>query len=274
MSTSDLVRDLKLLEGAIATRDGATRWQPQQRQSNAPRSSKQRRPQLLQSAALKRNISLQLMPSGMERHERNTSWINRKRRNEIDWRVEWVLVSDDCNSKSNLAFSPLSQSAHPHSAPTHVLAELVSERAHESSNLCSLLWNTVHTARLRGSGLRHRLRRFADVLASPDTSQRQQQTERDNTQEIRCAEQDEAHDVSDDCTSVAEGNAAGSSAKRAAPEYSVSFELLKDGSLQRSGLVLGEGESAGTLRDALDGKEVVEFPTIRVRLVRQRKLGK
>jgi hypothetical protein len=232
MSSTDLVRDLRLLESAVAARDAATNWQPVARRSNLPSERKQRRPALLQQLARKRGIVLKLMPSGMERHERNSSWLNRKR-GELDWRIEWLFTSP---SGSHIALLP-------------------NERACESAVTVSLLRSAVDSARLRESGLRHKLRPFADMLTRLHHLLQQARTHHD---------EGESNNETKDAESKA--RAEHSNEHQRGCGGMLSLELLNGGDEAEEGEDINEYVQS-PLKTVLQGREIIEFPTIRVRLL-------
>jgi hypothetical protein len=120
--------------------------------SNASPSKNRRR---LVSQAQERGITLQLMPSAMERSKKNSSFYS-SQKDLITWRVEVIMVSDPTKNVSlNLCENETNVMEHiekrcNQSLPNHSLFMKLSSRAHNNPRYIGLETNESLQQSLRG----------------------------------------------------------------------------------------------------------------------------
>jgi len=226
----DVINDYRFLEEALLEKDRAKRWKPGYTAGTEAAQRSERPPATakivgtLTREAKTRGVELFCMPDGMARRVANTTFFDRKR-NVMQWRVEWTFhASREIVNADDDVDTAGDEKTIERSSSVSLRAE--DPKLDESTTLLDAL--RVHLAPGPGRAARlHQLRRFADAMKG--------------------------------ATGMNAGEDAGQSAKT--PELAVYLE--KEG-CPANDKRYHRLDVRKTLRECLEGKRVLEFPSMQV----------
>lgn len=228
---ADLVSDYRFLEDALLEKDRAKRWRPAYKPGTTSAARADRAPannktvDLLTQKANERRTQLFCMPDGMARRVANTTIYDRKR-NLMQWRVEWLFQAPkgETVADEGLNASPKNSSKQLPSA-----AKLEDAKVDETQVLSTAMRAHLTSGPGRAARL-HELRRFVMI---------------DREKEKKKA-------LPDDAENKKESNA-----------KSIGVFLAAEGRPANDKRFYKLDPSL-TLQQCLQGKRVLEFPTLHV----------